>query len=89
VQCLHRELREELGIEVTEPRLYRTIRHEYAEKTVELHFFRCELKAGQPQKLGCDDFRWATISELRGYEFPPADQPLIEALEQEVSEIAG
>jgi 8-oxo-dGTP diphosphatase len=88
VGCLHRELREELGIEVTAPSLYRTIRHSYPEKTVELHFFRCELKAGEPQKLDCEDFRWATITELRSYEFPPADRPLIEALEQEAAEIA-
>lgn len=89
VDCLHRELREELGIEVRNLRPYRTIRHRYPEKTVELHFFRCQLKAGEPQMLGCDDFRWVSPQELRNYEFPPADQPLIEALQREEKDVNG
>jgi mutator protein MutT len=89
VDCLHRELREELGIEVRNLRPYRTIRHRYPEKTVELHFFRCQLKAGKPQMLGCDAFRWVSPQELRNYEFPPADQPLIEALQREEKDVNG
>jgi 8-oxo-dGTP diphosphatase len=83
VSCLSRELREELGIEIASPVLFRTIRHRYCDKEVELHFFRCRLKSGHPRPLGCEDFRWVTVGELRQYEFPPADRPLIEALEVE------
>jgi mutator protein MutT len=81
--CLARELREELGIEIASPVLFRKIRHRYRDKTVELHFFRCGLKSGHPRPLGCEEFRWVTVGELRQYDFPPADRPLIEALEQE------
>jgi 8-oxo-dGTP diphosphatase len=81
--CLARELREELGIEIAAPVLFRVIRHEYRDKTVELHFFRCGLKSGTPMALGCEDFKWVTASELPQYQFPPADRPLVEALERE------
>jgi 8-oxo-dGTP diphosphatase len=86
-ECLARELREELGIEIARPALFRIIRHRYRDKVVELHFFRCRLKGGQPRPLGCEDFRWVTASDLRHYRFPPADQPLIEALERETADV--
>jgi 8-oxo-dGTP diphosphatase len=81
--CLHRELREELGIEVTAPVKFRTVRHRYRDKTVELHFYRCSLKRGEPRTIGCQELRWVSVEDLRRYDFPPADRSLIEALERE------
>lgn len=78
--CLRRELREELGIDVTAPVRFRVIRHEYAEKTVEMHFFQCTISGGKVQALDCEEFRWVSPNELPDYEFPPADRPLLEAL---------
>ena len=78
--CLRRELQEELGIDVTAPVHFRTIRHEYREKTVELHFFRCAISRVEVAALDCEEVRWVTPDELPEYEFPPADSPLIEAL---------
>ncbi len=79
--CLRREVREELGIEITEPVPFRTVRHDYAEKSVELHFFRCTIKAGTAQIIGCDDLKWVTAKELATFEFPPADRMLVKALQ--------
>jgi len=79
--CLRREVREELGIEITEPVLFQTVRHDYPEKSVELHFFRCTIKAGTAQVLGCDDLKWVTAKELATFEFPPADRTLVTALQ--------
>ncbi|MCX7824412.1 MAG: 8-oxo-dGTP diphosphatase MutT [Verrucomicrobiae bacterium] len=79
-QCLARELREELGIGVRVGRLAREILHAYADRTVRLFFFECELLDGQPQPLHCQDCRWVPKSELTRYDFPPADTELIEWL---------
>ena len=78
--CLQPELREELGIEVAVGELLESIEHSYPEKTVLLKFFRCEWLSGQPQCLGCPDFRWITREELENYEFPPADARLLKRL---------
>jgi len=78
--CLRRELREELGIEITAPVHYRVLRHEYPEKSVELHFFRCSIRAGQVQALDCEELRWVSPEELGRFEFPAADRALIEEL---------
>src|SRR5579885_2795901 len=45
--CLRRELREELGIEITEPVRFRVVSHRYPDKAVELHCFLCSVLAGQ------------------------------------------
>jgi 8-oxo-dGTP diphosphatase len=78
--CLVRELREELGIEVTVGELIETVEHEYPEKRVRLKFFRCTWRANEPQALGCPAFAWITREQLAAYEFPAADAHLLERL---------
>lgn len=79
-ECLQRELFEELGIRIDEPTPFQSIRHEYAEKTVELHFFHCRIQSGQATAIDCAEIRWVLPQELSNFEFPPADRPIIEAL---------
>jgi mutator protein MutT len=79
-QCLVREIREELGIEISVDELFEEITHAYAEKTVHLKFFICKLISGEPQPLGCAAFKWIEKSELRDFEFPAADARLLEKL---------
>jgi len=76
-QCLARELREELGIEIREPVPRRVIHYAYPDKTVELHFFQCRIAEGEPLPLGCEEIRWVTAMELADLETPPADRDLI------------
>jgi mutator protein MutT len=79
-QCLVRELREELGVEVKVGRLFEEIMHIYADKTVHLKFFLCKLLQGEPQPLGCEAVKWAGKAELADYEFPAADTRLLNKL---------
>ena len=78
--CLRRELREELGIEITDPELFQTIRHEYPDYSIELHFYRGAIAAGDVRSLDCESLTWVPPHELTDFEFPPADQALIRAL---------
>ena len=80
--CLTRELREELAIEVTVGELLETLEHQYPEKRVRLKFFRCAWRAHEPQTLGCPAFAWVTREELAHYEFPAADARLLEQLRE-------
>ncbi len=80
VQCLARELREELGVEVSVGKLFDEITHAYPEKTVQLQFFLCRLIAGEPQPLGCAAVRWVGRDELGRFAFPAADAQLIARL---------
>jgi 8-oxo-dGTP diphosphatase len=74
--CLARELREELGVEARiGPELLVT-EHAYPEKTVRLHFRRCEID-GQPRPLLNQQMRWVSRDEMRALSFPEADRTLI------------
>jgi mutator protein MutT len=77
---LVRELREELGIEVAVGELVETIEHDYPGKSVRLKFFRCRLLENEPQPLGCAAVAWITRDQLSQYEFPPADERLLEQI---------
>jgi mutator protein MutT len=79
-QCLHRELREELGIEVEVFELVESLTHDYPERRVHLRFFRCHWRRHEPRPLGCPAFVWATREELANYAFPAADARLLDKL---------
>ena len=82
VECLRRELREELGIEIEIGEVIEELTHTYPEKTVHLKFFRCGWRPPEPQPLGCPAFVWVTREELSRYDFPAADARLLDALNQ-------
>jgi mutator protein MutT len=88
-ECLRRELLEEIGIHIDVPIPFQIILHEYAEKTVELHFFRCRIQTGQATAIDCAKIRWVWPHELGDFEFPPADRPIIEALRRQTMEQAS
>lgn len=79
-QCLARELKEELGIQVVVDELFESLPHAYPEKTVALKFFLCRLERGEPEPLGCAAVKWIKLPELSQYEFPAADARLLEKI---------
>ena len=78
--CLARELREELGIEVALGQAFEEITHDYPERTVHLKFFLCRLAKGEPRAIGCAAFEWTTRESLTKRNFPPADKRLLRRL---------
>lgn len=77
LEALRRELREELGIEVSSPRM---IWREDA-GPLRLRFYECAYPPGQrPRALVSPQFRWVRNEDLPAYDFPPADDRLVAAL---------
>jgi 8-oxo-dGTP diphosphatase len=77
--CLARELREELAVEAAIGAPLLTTKHQYADRRVELHFLRCELR-GEPAPQQGQQMRWVARGELGALEFAPADEELIRLL---------
>jgi mutator protein MutT len=78
--CLRRELAEELSAAFAVGELVETIRWEYPEKTVVLHFFRCRLEEGVIAPGESQELSWVAPEALGGYAFPPADAALVARL---------
>jgi len=79
-QCLVREIREELGVDIAVGELFAEISHAYPEKSVYLQFFICRLLAGEPQPLDCAAVKWIDQTGLEAHEFPAADFQLVAKL---------
>ncbi|HTR42121.1 MAG TPA: 8-oxo-dGTP diphosphatase MutT [Pseudomonadales bacterium] len=79
-QCLAREIREELRMEIAVGKLFEEVTHAYETKTVHLKFFVCEWTGGEPEAIGCAAFQWIRKNELADYKFPAADARLLEKL---------
>jgi len=77
--CLVRELREELAVDAVIGEEVFATTHAYGDRTVELHFFRCDI-FGEPEPQIGQEMRWVRRDELRGLAFPPADSELIDRL---------
>jgi 8-oxo-dGTP diphosphatase len=77
--CLRRELIEELDCRVRVTREIWSVTHAYPERTVELHFFACELNDEPSPVLG-QEMRWVAKADLPLLDFPPADTELIQML---------
>lgn len=77
--CLNRELREELGVESRIGEEILVSEHTYPERTVRLHFRRCDVEGDPQPRLG-QQMRWVTRQDLQTLDLPPADTQLIQTL---------
>ena len=78
--CLRREIREELGIEIEVGQYLTTIQHGYTHFRISLHVFECRHLDGDPSALDCADWRWVRLNELDDFAFPVTDQKIIQML---------
>jgi len=76
---LIREISEELDARIDVGLEILATTHEYPERTVELRFFRCELRSDPRPVLG-QKIRWVPRAELGSFPLPPADNELVRRL---------
>lgn len=79
-ECIARELREELGIEVEVGEACVTVRHAFSHFTMDLHAYWARIRRSRPRALDCADCRWVSVGQLKDYAFGRADQKIMEAL---------
>ncbi|MFN8458338.1 MAG: A/G-specific adenine glycosylase [Anaerolineae bacterium] len=63
-ECLQREIREELGIEIAVETPLVTVKHSYTHFKITLWRFCLSSFAGTPANPGVADWRWVTLEEL-------------------------
>jgi len=79
-ECLAREIREELGIEVQVGERVAVVKHAYTHFRMTLYAFRCCLVAGEPRCLDCAAFRWVARAELEALPMSVADRKIAQSL---------
>ncbi len=81
-QCIVRELKEELGVNIEVGDFLVTVRHAYSHFTMQMHTYFAKIKSGRPRPIECQDYRWVEISSLREFPYSKADLYIIDELEQ-------
>ena len=79
-QCLVREIREELEIEVEVGELLMRVDHAYTHFKITLYAFSCTFVSGDPQATGCTAWKWVLPGDLELYAFPTANRRIIQQL---------
>jgi len=78
--ALRRELTEELSARFEVGERVETVRWEYPERTVVIHFYRCRFESGTIEPRESQAMEWVAPERLKEFEFPPADRELIARL---------
>ena len=81
-QALARELREELGVEVTESRPLMRLSHEYEDRVVELSMWVVRQFSGEARGLDGQGLKWVPPARLTDEDLLEADLPLVLALQK-------
>ena len=80
--ALTRELREELGIEVSSARPLMRLKHSYGDRDVELSLWIVERFNGTPRALDGQELKWVAPALLTDEDLLEADRPFVEALQK-------
>jgi mutator protein MutT len=87
--CVRREIREEVDLEVEVLEEWPMLEYVYPERTVHLHPFICRAASGNARPLASQRIAWIAIDDLTSYPFPEANGPWIERLQQEWERLAA
>ena len=79
-ECLIREIREELAIEVAVGAQIIVVKHSYTHFKITLHAFVCHHTKGEPQAIGCAAWMWTDTDALDEFAFPRTNHKIIAAL---------
>lgn len=83
-QALHRELKEEIAIQITHTDPLITIAHDYGDKQVKLIVFIVDGFEGEPVGNEGQPGKWLSIETLDASAFPAANVAIIDALKQRI-----
>ena len=78
-EALARELSEELGCELLAARPFVSWNHDYGDRYLSIHCYRCRLfdpESARP--LAADELKWVEPAEFVALDFPPANGPVVE-----------
>jgi 8-oxo-dGTP diphosphatase len=80
LDCLKRELQEELGIRVLDATPLIAYEHSYPERRVLLDLWLVSLFSGEPSSVEGQPLQWVAIDQLEAVGLLEADRPMIPAL---------
>ncbi len=81
--CITREIKEELEIEIGIKESMIAVIHDYGFKHIELIPFLCNVKSGRIKLNVHNNYKWVTLENLNEIDFAEADRKLIQLNENQ------
>jgi len=81
-ECLERELREEMNIEIEPYAYFGENDHWYGETHIRLITYRAGLVSGEIKLVDHDEYSWVNPSQLGEFAFAPADIRFVKMLSE-------
>jgi 8-oxo-dGTP diphosphatase len=85
IQALIREIKEEVGLLVSTSSPFMTISHDYPDKQVLLDIHLVKDFSGKAIGAEGQQIAWVSQAQLKDYEFPEANLPILEKIYQQLS----
>jgi len=82
-ECIARELKEELGINVEVGDFFMTVKHAYSHFTMTMHVYFTKIISGRPRAIDCADYEWVKVPMLGKHAYSKADLHVVEKLQKE------
>ena len=78
--ALKRELKEELGLEISEPNYFCENKHDYNTFSIHLVAYKCTALDNPKKLVDHDKFEWVMVNEIGDFNLADADRPLLKEL---------
>lgn len=83
---LRQSVKEELDIFIRTGKHFASVNHAYSHFRITLHAYECRLLKGDPKPLGCQNWRWASPTDLKKLPLSKIDRMLMTLVERERTE---
>ncbi|MBE9222709.1 8-oxo-dGTP diphosphatase MutT [Cyanobacterium stanieri LEGE 03274] len=80
-ECIVREIKEELGIDIRVGKHLMNVRHDYPHVSLTLMVYYAHILSGEPKTLECAEIRWVKPEQLSDFDFPDANYQIIEKIQ--------
>jgi mutator protein MutT len=79
-ECVVRECKEELGVDIQVTRIYGETFYRYPDNEINFTFYEAAIISGDISKKIHKDIRWVKISQMKDFNFCPADVQIVDQL---------
>jgi mutator protein MutT len=79
-KSLRRSVKEELGISIQPGKYLASVNHTYTHFRITLQAYECRLLKGTPKPLGCQNWRWASLIDLKKLPLSKIDRMVLSIL---------
>ncbi len=80
-QCIEREIREELAIDVKAEKILGVVEYDYPDFHLTMHCILCSIVSGEVKLLEHEAARWLSRETLRSVDWLPADRLILDKIE--------